>query len=429
MTAVRWRVMVMLCLSGMISYVDRVNLSFVAPDLMREFRVGPAEMGVVLSAFVWTYMLLQVPGGMLLDRWGPRWLLGAAACLWGAATMLTATATGLGSLVLWRGLLGVGEAPVTPGGTKVIGTWMADRERGLASGIMIAGVPLGTCLGSPLIGWLLSRYGWQTVFVVTGLLALAWAVAWVAYYRAPARHRGADAAERAHVARNNSRLSRQVTPVRVGWGALLRNRNVLGLSLGHAALLFNLYFFLSWLPTFLIQQHHLSILRTGFSASIPWLFGLAGSLLSGHASDVLIRRGWRPIEARKLFMGTGMVLCMAAFFSVLTTSLGWTVAWLSVAVFGLLLTNGVVWAANADISPEAQGAQVSGMQNFIGNVGGMLAPIVTGALVQLTGSWVSAMAAAACVALLGAWAYVGLLRDGARFGLGTAAPTAAGVVA
>jgi ACS family glucarate transporter-like MFS transporter len=305
---------------------------------------------------------------------------------------------------------------VSPGSTKALGYWLPDKERGLAGAVIIAGIPLGTFLGSPLIGWILATFGWRAVFIGTGLLAVIWGVVWMAYYRQPDAHPGANAAERKYIADNNSRLHKHITPVRVPWGQLLRNPNVIGLSFGHATLLFNLYFFLSWLPTFLVEQHHLTILKTGFFGAIPWLFGLFGALLSGYGSDRLVRRGWRPIVARKIFMGAGMILCMAALLSVFTTSLGWTVTWLSVAVFGLLMTNGVVWSANADIAPESQGASLCGLQNFVGNIGGLLAPIVTGGLVQMTGSWVAAMASAAVVALAGAALYLFLLSDEARLG-------------
>ncbi|HQT80548.1 MAG TPA: MFS transporter, partial [Rhodopila sp.] len=161
MTNVRWRIITLLLIATTINYIDRVNLSYATPTLMKEFGIHPAEMGVVLSAFLWTYFLLQVPMGIALDRLGVRLVYGGAALLWGAATMLTATATGVGSLVGWRILLGAGEAPLAPAGTKVIGVWAADHERGFASAMTVAGVPLGVFIGSPFIGWLLADFGWQ----------------------------------------------------------------------------------------------------------------------------------------------------------------------------------------------------------------------------------------------------------------------------
>ncbi len=175
MTQVRWRIVTLLLLAATINYIDRVNLSYAVPSFMKLFGIGPAEMGVVLSAFLWTYFLLQVPSGLLLDRFGVRFIYGGAALLWGVATMLTATATGVGALLGWRILLGAGEAPLAPAGTKVIGFWAADHERGFASAMTVAGVPLGVFIGSPLIGWLLADFGWRAVFIGTGLLAVAWA--------------------------------------------------------------------------------------------------------------------------------------------------------------------------------------------------------------------------------------------------------------
>jgi MFS transporter, ACS family, D-galactonate transporter len=428
MTHVRWRIVTLLLLAATINYIDRVNLSYAAPSLMKLFGIGPAEMGVVLSAFLWTYFLLQVPSGLLLDRFGVRFIYGGAALLWGVATMLTATASGVGALVGWRILLGAGEAPLAPAGTKVIGFWVADHERGFASAMTVAGVPLGVFLGSPLIGWLLADFGWRAVFIGTGLLAVAWALFWLAYYRQPEVHPKASEAERAYLRANIARLRESVVPERASWAALLSNRNVLGLSFGQAALLFNLYFLLTWLPTYLIQQHHLTEIRTGIYGSVPWFFGLVGALLGGRLSDGLVKRGWPMMRARKAFLGLGMILSMASLLSVFTTSLVATIACLSVAVFGVLITNSVVWAANAEIAPLDQGAQVSAIQNCVGNAGGLIAPIAVGGLLQLTGSWAIPMIAAAVIALIGAALYTFMLSDDARL-ITTPTRKATGLVA
>ena len=418
MTNVRWRLVSLLLIANMINYIDRVNLSFAAPHFMQLLHIGPGEMGIVLSAFLWTYFLLQVPSGMVLDRWGVRFVFGGAAVLWGAATMLTATITSATSLLFWRVLLGVGEAPSAPAGTKVLSQWLPDHQRGLAGSLNVAGIPLGVFVGSPLISWLLTAYSWQVVFIVTGLLAVFWGIGWIAYYRLPERHGGANAAERNHILANNSRLTRGDVPQQASWGQLLTNRNVLGLALGHAALLFNLYFFITWLPTYLIERHHMTMIHTGIYGSIPWLFGLAGALVGGAASDRLVRQGWPLMSARKAFLGLGMILSMGALASVFTETTGWTVFWLSVAVFGLMLTNSVVWSANAEIAPLMQGGRVAGIQNCVGNAGGLLAPIVAGFLVQATGDWSAPLIVAAVVALAGAGIYTFMLSDRGRFIVG-----------
>ena len=415
MTKTRWWLIGLLLIANMINYIDRVNLSFAAPHFMQSLNIGPGQMGIVLSAFLWTYFLLQVPSGMALDRWGVRYVFGGAAVLWGAATMLTATISSAGALLFWRVLLGVGEAPSAPAGTKVLSQWLPDHERGFAGSMNIAGIPLGVFIGSPLISWLLATYSWQMVFIVTGLLAVLWGIGWMAYYRLPDQHSGANDAERVHILANNARLTRGDTLQQASWGQLLSNRNVLGLSLGHACLLFNLYFFITWLPTYLIERHHMTMIHTGIYGSIPWLFGLAGALLGGAASDRLVRQGWPLMTARKAFLGLGMILSMGALASVFSESSGWTVLWLSVAVFGLMLTNSVVWSANAEIAPLMQGGRVAGIQNCIGNAGGLLAPIAAGFLLQATGDWPAPLIVAAVVALVGACIYTFMLSDSGRF--------------
>ena len=408
----RWRILALLLTATVINYVDRVNLSYAAPDFMREYHVSPGQMGLVLSAFLWTYFLAQIPFGIALDRWGVRPIFFIGALIWGGATMLTATATGVGAMIAWRVLLGIGEAPMAPATTKVIGMWVPDGERGLSAAVAgVAGVPLGVFLSSPFIGWLLQALGWRAVFVATGGLAVIWAVVWVSYYRDPARHPGLAPAERRHLADNISTLRHAGAVQGLSWGALLRNRNVLGLSLGQAALLFNLYFLLTWLPSFLVDQHHLTMLRTGIYGSIPWLFGLVGVVVGGWVSDRLIRRGWPILLARKVVLASGLVLSMASLLSAFTESLVATLACLSVALFGILLTNSVAWAANAEVAPPSQGGRVAAVQNCVGNAGGLLAPVTVGYLLQMTGSWVVPMVAAAVVACMGVACYALVLSE------------------
>lgn len=416
MTNTRWRIVTLLLIAIIINYTDRVNLSYVAPTFMKQFDIGPAEMGIVLSAFLWTYFLVQIPLGVALDRIGVRWLYGAAAIVWGGATMLTATATGLGSLVGWRVLLGIGEGPAFPATTKVMGIWVADQERGLAAAIGgVAGIPIGVFVSSPFVGWLLWAFGWRMIFVVTGAIAIVWAIVWLLYYRNPEDHPGANEAERQFLTENISKASRADTSVTPTWKQLLSNRNVLGLSLGHAAMLFNLYFLISWLPTYLIQQHHLTALNTGLYGSIPWLFGLLGVIVGGRGSDILIKRGWPIVRARKVFLVLGMALAMVCLLTAYVNSLSAAIACLSVAVFGIFLTNSVVWAANAEVSPLHHEGVVAAIENCFGNIGGLLAPIIVGFLLQATGSWAIPMASAAVVALLGAGVYLFMLSDEALF--------------
>ncbi len=416
MTNIRWRIVALLLIAIIINYTDRVNLSYAAPTFMKQFNIGAAEMGIVLSAFLWTYFLVQIPLGVALDRLGVRWLYGLAAIVWGGATMLTATAGSLGALIGWRVLLGIGEGPAFPATTKVMGIWVADQERGLAAAIGgVAGIPLGVFISSPFVGWLLWAFGWQMIFLVTGAIAIVWAITWLLYYRNPEDHPGANEAERLFLAKNIAKISRTEAGAQASWKQLLSNRNVLGLSLGHAAMLFNLYFLMSWLPTYLIQQHHLTALNTGIYGSIPWLFGLLGVIVGGRGSDILIKRGWPIIKARKVFLVVGMVLAMTCLLTVYVDTLAAAIACLCVAVFGIFLTNSVVWAANAEISPLNQEGVVAAIENCFGNIGGLTAPIIVGFLLQATGSWTAPMASAAVVALVGAGLYLFLLSDEALF--------------
>ncbi len=234
-----------------------------------------------------------------------------------------------------------------------------------------------------------------------------------AYYRDPERHRGLARGRARRSCGDNIRKLQRARARRRRWAGArcCGNRNILGLSLGQAALLFNLYFLLTWLPTFLVEQHHLTLLRTGIYGAIPWFFGLIGVLAGGWVSDALIRRGWPVLTARKVVLSSGLILGMASLLSAFTATLAATLACLSVSIFGVLLTNSVAWAANAEVAPAAQGGRVAAIQNCVGNAGGLLAPVTVGYLLQLTGSWAVPMLAAAVVACLGVACYALLLSE------------------
>ena len=357
MTNIRWRIVVLLLIATVINYTDRVNLSYVAPTFMQQFHIGAAEMGVVLSAFLWTYFLVPIPVGLALDRLGVRLIYGGAALLWGGATVLTATVTGLGSLVGWRALLGLGEAPMVPATTKVMGIWVADQERGLAAALGgVAGIPIGVFISSPFIGWLLADFGWRAVFVGTGVLAVIWAIVWFIYYRDPAAHREANDAERRFLTENIAKISQPDAIHRASWGQLLANRNVVGLSLGQAALLFNTLFpaqLAADLPDPAAPSHHAAYryLRLHTMAVRPawghrrrqgirysdqaWVAdhqSAQGVSRFGHG----LRDGLPAVDLRNVVdRDNGMPL---------------------VAVFGILMTNSVVWAANAEVAPFIRAA-------------------------------------------------------------------------
>jgi sugar phosphate permease len=408
---VRAVVLAMLCLTGVINYLDRSTLAIANPLIREELGLSPTMMGVLLSAFSWSYALAQLPVGVMIDRAGPRLLLGAGMAVWSVAQACGGFVSNLWQFALARAALGVGEAPQFPAGARVISDWYPPRDRGLPIGVFNASSSIGPALAPPLLTALMMALGWRWMFIVMDVVGLFVAVAWYAYYRSPADS-GLSVEELLGV-RDDSSLPVAKAPASLGqWARLFRHRTTWGMAIGFAGAVYPMWIYLTWLPGYLEMERHLTIGRTGVVASVPFIFGIFGSLAGGFWSDRLAASGYTPIASRKLPIIVGLI-GMAAFTVPAALASGATVAviCISLAVFCGTVTSANAWALATSAAPPAYVASLGSIQNFGGYIGASIAPVVTGLIVDRTGSFVPALIAGSAAAAGSAIVYLLLVRS------------------
>lgn len=388
----RWWVAGLMWAAIAINYIDRTVLSAAAPKIQSEFHLDAIQMGIVMSAFFWSYALLQLPAGLLADRFGQKKVLGVAVLWWSAATAMTGLASGFRSLVGLRVALGVGEAGAYPSNAGIATRWFPRKERATVAGIFDSGSKLGGAIALPLIAWMLAAFDWKMTFALTGLLGVAWFVVWqLTFTDTPAAHRRVNAAELAHIESDQTIRTTQ-HPARMQWRKLFAHRNVWAMCIGFFMINYNSYFFITWLPTYLMKERGMSVLQMGWMASLPLLASIVVEILAGWASDRVFASGKLSLTAtRKLFLVIGLVMASSIGFAAFAHSAWVAVLLLCIAKSGTTVAASQVWALPGDVAPPNAVSMVAGLQNTVSNLGGVVGPIVTGAIVGATGSFVPAL--------------------------------------
>jgi ACS family D-galactonate transporter-like MFS transporter len=395
----------------LVNYFDRVNLSVARDALHTDFGVGAAAFGILSSAYSYTYAALQLPVGVILDRYGVKAVGRAGALLWSVASFLTAASVSFTTFFGARLLLGVGEAPTFPANAKAIGYWFPRRERGLATAIFDAAAKLGTAIAIPIISLIAARYGWRGAFVFTGVLSLVFFGAFYAFYRNPSEDPRLSDAERAYIVEGGAQSEGRASlneGARLGY--LLRQRKVWGLTIGFAAYGYSFYLFLTWLPSYLSSALHLGLIASGWYAAVPWLVAAISDLVvGGWLVDYLIARGFDQTRVRKTILVGGLLLGLAIVGATQTRDPAIATAWISVALAGLAASAPIGWSIPALIAPSGSVGSVSGIMNFFNNVMGIAAPTITGFIVGATNSFTNAFLAAGAFLLVGIVAYLFVL--------------------
>ena len=394
-----------------INYLDRSNLSIAAPAMRAELGFDTAQMGLIFSAFGWTYALCQIPGGWLVDRVPPRRLYATLIVLWSGATMLLGFTYSVFGLMIVRMLIGAMEAPSYPINNRVVTTWFPERERASAIGFYTSGQFVGIAFLTPVLVWIQSKAGWHMVFVVTGGIGLVWAAVWYAVYRQPRDHAGVNAAEIELIREGGGLVDlgdAQKMEVRTfsmtDLTHVLSSRKLWGVYFGQFALTSTLWFFLTWFPTYLVQARGMDFVKAGFLASLPFLAAFVGVLCSGVLSDWMVRRGASLGVARKVPIVTGLLLSTTIIGANFVDSPAWIVAFLTLAFFGNGLAS-ITWSLVSAIAPERLIGLTGGVFNFVGNLSGIIVPIVIGYLARDYG-FAAGLTYIAVLALLGALSYV-----------------------
>ena len=423
-THVRWfPVLALIAFGTLLNYLDRTVLGIAAPSLSRDLGLSAATMGIVFSAFSWSYALLQIPGGIFLDRFGPRVTYVVAVVGWSACTALMGVVNSLVTIVAARIGVGTFEAPCFPANSRILASWFPQHERARANAIYAVGQYAGIGFLSVPLFWITQAFGWRTLFFVVGGIGIAFGAVWWRLYQTPAQSTTVNHAELEYIeAGGGGDYTGKPLPFR--WrnvGALLRHRQIVGASIGQFGGNSTQVFFLTWFPTYLVTARKMTFLTAGAVAAVPYVAASLGGLIGGFVSDTLLKNTGAANLARKLPIVTGMLLasCIVAANYVPANDNATVIAILSLAFFGQGMTN-LGWTVISDVAPKKLIGLTGGIFNFSANLAGIVTPIVIGVFYQMTGSFVGPLIYIAIVALVGAFGYSVILGDVHRLEVATA---------
>ena len=395
----------------LVNFFDRINLSVSRDALHDSFGLSLVAFGYLSSAFSWTYALMQMPAGVLLDRWGVRRVGRVSALLWSVSSFAAAVAPGLSWFFGARFLLGVSESPTFPANAKALGYWFTRDERGMATSITDAAAKFSTAIGVPFIGLLLLYFGWRWSFAATGFISLLYFVLFYLVYRNPREDEKLSEQELQFLLRGGTQPEDQVR-ARSGssLGYLLTQRKVYGLALGWGAYNYTFFLLLTWLPSYLSVSLHVDLFHSIFYTSVPWLFATATDLLvGGWLVDALIQRGYDAHRVRQSVLVTGMSFGLAIFGAARAHGPVAALVWISLALGGLAAAAPVAWTIPSLIAPRESVGTLAGTVNLCGQIAAICAPIVTGYIVSASHSFAAAFVTATLILLMGIAGYIFLL--------------------
>ncbi|SEK01438.1 MFS transporter [Paraburkholderia diazotrophica] len=418
----RYGILALLAIGTMINYLDRTVLGIAAPQLTKELGISAALMGVMFSAFSWSYVASQIPGGLFLDRFGSKITYYLSMTLWSCFTLAQGFVHNVGALLACRLGLGVTEAPCFPTNSRIVATWFPQSERAMATGTYTVGEYIGLAFFSPFLFALMGAFGWRSLFWVVGGVGVVFGLVWWRFYREPRDHPGANAAELEYIEAGGGlthrRASKEATAATgnnggFSWrtiGQLLKHRQLTGICLGQFAGNSTLVFFLTWFPTYLATERHMGWLKIGFFAIMPFIAASIGVMFGGTFSDWLLRRGVSANVARKLPIIAGLLLASTIILANYVESNVTVIVILSVAFFAQGMA-ALGWTLVSDIAPDGLLGVTGGIFNFAANLAGIVTPLVVGFIVSATGSFVGALVFIGVVALVGALSYIFIVGD------------------
>lgn len=395
----QWVAIILVTAAIALNYMDRSTLAIGNVKIRQEFGISATAIGGLGSAWALTYGLAQLPSGYLLDRIGPKVLVGAAMVAWSLCQAAGGLASSYFLLMLSRIGLGATEAPCFPSATRSVSDWFDVKDRGTPSGVYTSGAYIGPTLAPPILTGLMLAFDWRVMFIVMGLSGVVAAGLWFLLYRDP-RVQVLSPEDEAYLRPN--REAKSAVSVRQ-WGSLFRFRAMWVLMVGAFCTGYITWMYQTWLPAYLEMQQHISIAKTGFLASVPLLCAFFGALTGGYVSDRLVKGGMELIASRRLPLVLGL-LGSAAFtgLAAVATSAGLAITCIAVSMFFMQFGITCKWILVTAVTPQAYCASAASNQNFAGFLGGTLSPILTGFIVDMTGSFVVALGIGAFITLIGA---------------------------
>lgn len=399
----QWTAVILCAAAIAINYVDRSTIAIANPQIRSEFHISAAQFGALQSAWSLSFAVAQIPIGLLIDRLGPGMLLGVSLILWSLAVAAGGFAGSYRQLFGARALLGVTESPAYPTAVRVTSNWFQIQDRGIPTGVFNMGANVGTAIAPPALTALMLLFGWRSMFIFMGAVGIVAAAVWLWLFRDP-RQAKLEASDDAYLGANRSRGGTAISGRQ--WTRLFGFQTTWAMIVGAFCSGYGIWMYVTWLPGYLEGQHHVSIARTGFLATIPLVCSMIGSLCGGYASDYLAEHGMSIVKARKLPTALGYVgSALFTAFAATSTAAGPAVLWISLAMFCLYFAVAGKWTLITAVSPQPYCASCSSIQNFGSYLGGACSPFVTGLVVDRSGSFVSALLIGAVIMTVGAAIY------------------------
>jgi ACS family D-galactonate transporter-like MFS transporter len=412
-TRVRFKVLAFIFVSVVINYMDRSNISVAATAIGKDLELTSVQLGLIFSAFGWAYAALQIPGGVMVDRFGARLTYAFSLITWSLVTLLQGFTKGFVGLFGLRLATGAFEAPAFPTNNKVVTSWFPNQERASAIAFYTSGQFAGLAFLTPALVTIQHFLGWRGLFITTGAIGILWGIIWYIFYRDPTQHKKANKAELEYIKEGGGLVtpaSEKGEKAKFEWGNLKEvfiHRKLWGIYLGQFAVNSTLWFFLTWFPTYLVEYRGLDFLKSGFLASAPFLAAFVGVLLSGFLSDFLVKKGVSLGIARKTPIIVGLLLSTSIVGANYVDNTSLIIMFMAIAFFGNGLAS-ITWVFVSTLAPKQLVGLTGGVFNFIGGLASIVVPIVIGFLAQ-GGSFAPALVFIAIVALLGALSYIFLV--------------------
>jgi ACS family glucarate transporter-like MFS transporter len=416
---VRWFVVAMLFVVTAVNYADRATIAIAGPVVSKDLGLNAAQMGLIFSAFGWAYVIAQLPGGWLLDRFGSKNVYALSLLFWSLFTMVQGFvgfftgATALAVLFGLRFMLGIAESPSFPGNSRVVAAWFPKHERATASAIFNSAQYFATVIFAPLMGWITASFGWPWVFGVMGAIGIVLTFSWLKTIYSPSEHPYVNKAELAYISEGGGLINMDAPSAKdaadgARWNyikQLFQSRMMIGIFLGQYCINALTYFFITWFPVYLVQARGMSILKAGFVASLPAICGFLGGILGGLFSDWMLKRGYSLSAARKTPIVLGMLTAVSMIICNYTDVQWIVVALMALAFFGKGV-GALGWAVMSDAAPKEITGLAGGVFNMCGNLSSITTPIIIGAIIQTTGSFNGALVFVAANAVLAAVSYL-----------------------
>ena len=412
---IRYLILAAIFINVVINYMDRSNIAVAATAIAADFSLTSVQLGLIFSAFGWMYAALQIPGGIMVDRFGPRLVYTYSLICWSVVTCLQGFTRSFAGLFALRMATGAFEAPAFPANNKMVTAWFPDKERATAIAVYTSGQFIGLALLTPVLITIQYYTGWRGLFIITGIVGIAWGCAWYFIYKHPSKHKLVNAAELEYIQQDaavtpTAKAIEVVNQYPFTWRNLqlvFSYRKLWGIYIGQFAINSTLWFFLTWFPTYLVKYRGLDFIKSGFLASAPFIAACAGLLLSGYLSDKLLKKGYSASVARKVPVIAGLLLSACIVGANYVTDTALIVTFMCIAFFGNGFAS-IAWVFVSAIAPVQLLGLTGGVFNFIGQLSSIIVPVALGYLAS-DGNFAPALVFIGVLALAGACSYIFLV--------------------